>query len=144
MNFLHSPVGPGLAFNAFGSGQLPSSRALSRTSGLGRKLRHYRKAPAKAIAAAPERLASGNQCERIRKLISRWHRDELGAERKAARRKCSKASAPILDIIRKNAVHAALKAADAYPPHDTPSSLSHLEASRALLRLAAALRAGGP
>ena len=25
------------------------------------------------------------QCERIRKLISRWHRDELGAERKAAR-----------------------------------------------------------
>ena len=22
------------------------------------------------------------QCERIRKLISRWHRDELGAERK--------------------------------------------------------------
>ena len=23
------------------------------------------------------------QCERIRKLISRWHRDELGAERKA-------------------------------------------------------------
>jgi hypothetical protein len=41
------------------------------------------------------------QCERIRKLISRWHRDELGAERKAARRKCSKALAPILDIIRK-------------------------------------------
>jgi hypothetical protein len=38
----------------------------------------------------------------IRKLISRWHRDELGAERKAARRKCSKA-ATILDIIRKNA-----------------------------------------
>ena len=33
------------------------------------------------------------QCERIRKLISRWHRDELGAERKAARRKCSKALA---------------------------------------------------
>jgi hypothetical protein len=27
----------------------------------------------------------------IRKLTSRWHRDELGAERKAARRKCSKA-----------------------------------------------------
>jgi hypothetical protein len=24
------------------------------------------------------------QCERIRKLISRWHRDELEAERKAA------------------------------------------------------------
>ena len=44
----------------------------------------------------------------IRKLISRWHRDELGAERKAARRKCSKALAPILDIIRKNAVHASL------------------------------------
>jgi hypothetical protein len=41
------------------------------------------------------------QCERIRKLISRGHRDELGAERKAARRKCSKALAPILDIIRK-------------------------------------------
>jgi hypothetical protein len=43
----------------------------------------------------------------------RWHRDELGAERKAARRKCSKALAPILDIIRKNAVHASLKAVDA-------------------------------
>jgi len=41
------------------------------------------------------------QCERVRKLISRWHRDELGVERKAALRKCSKASAPILDIIRK-------------------------------------------
>jgi hypothetical protein len=52
------------------------------------------------------------QCERIRKLISRWHRDELGAERKAARWKCSKALAPILDIIRKNAVHASLKAVD--------------------------------
>jgi hypothetical protein len=47
------------------------------------------------------------------KLISRWHRDELGAEPKAARRKCSKALAPILDIIRKNAVHASLKAVDA-------------------------------
>ena len=40
------------------------------------------------------------QCERIRKLISRWHRDEPGAERKAARRKCSKALAPILDTLR--------------------------------------------
>ena len=50
-----------------------------------------------AIAAAPEREM---QCERIRKLISRWHRDELGAERKAARRKCSKALAPILDITK--------------------------------------------
>jgi hypothetical protein len=49
------------------------------------------------------------QCERIRELISRWHRDELGAERKAARRKCLKALAPILDIIRKNVVHASLK-----------------------------------
>jgi hypothetical protein len=46
------------------------------------------------------------QSERFRKLKSRWRRDELGAERKAARRKCSKAFAPILDIIRKNAVHA--------------------------------------
>ena len=44
----------------------------------------------------------------IRKLIARWHRDELGAERKAARRKCSKALAPILDVIRKNAVHASV------------------------------------
>jgi hypothetical protein len=44
---------------------------------------------------------------------SRWQRDELGAERKAARRKCSKALAPILDIIRKYAVHAWLKAGDA-------------------------------
>jgi hypothetical protein len=58
----------------------------------------FRKAPAKAIAAAPERPASGNQCERI--------------ERKAVRRKCSKALAPILDIIRKNPVHASLKAVD--------------------------------
>jgi hypothetical protein len=49
----------------------------------------------------------------IRKLISRWHRDELGAERKAARRKCSKALAPILDIISKYVVHASLKAVDA-------------------------------
>ena len=48
-----------------------------------------------------------------RKLISRWHRDELGAERKAARRKCLKALAPILDIISKYAVHASLKAVDA-------------------------------
>jgi hypothetical protein len=48
----------------------------------------------------------------IRELISRWHRDELGAVRKAVRRKCSKA-ATILDIIRKNAVHASLKAVDA-------------------------------
>ena len=64
----------------------------------GRKLRHYRKAPAKAIAAARERPASGNQCERIRKLISRWHRDELEAERKAARRKCSKVLASILAL----------------------------------------------
>ena len=51
-----------------------------------------RKAPAKAVAAAPQRPASGNQCERI--------------ERKAARRRCPKALAPILDNIRKNAVHA--------------------------------------
>jgi hypothetical protein len=29
----------------------------------------------------------------IRKLISRWHRDELGAEREAARRECSKSLA---------------------------------------------------
>jgi hypothetical protein len=91
------------------------------------------------------------QCERIRKLISRWHRDELGAERKAARRKCSKALAPILDIIRKNrvhaslqAVHASLQAVDLHgnAPHDTahPPSLSHLEASRAVLGLAVAAR----
>jgi len=65
--------------------------------------------------AALRRLASGqvwppthiftHECERqcnvseIRKLISRWHRDERGAERKAARRKCPKSLAPILDII---------------------------------------------
>jgi hypothetical protein len=42
---------------------------------------------------------SGNQCERI--------------ERKAARRKCPKALAPILDNIRKYAVHASLKVPDA-------------------------------
>jgi hypothetical protein len=60
-----------------------------------------------------------------RKLISRWHRDELGAERKAARRKCSKALAPILDIIRKNAVHASLKSVDVHgnAPHDAAPSL---------------------
>jgi hypothetical protein len=34
-------------------------------------------------------------------------------ERKAARRKCSKTLTPILDIIRKNAAHASLKAVDA-------------------------------
>jgi hypothetical protein len=70
----------------------PVIEKLSQTSPKGRKLRHYRTAPAKAIAAARERPASGNQCERIRKLISRWHRDELEAERKAARRKCATAS----------------------------------------------------
>ena len=54
------------------------------------------------------------QCERIRKLISRWHRDELGAERKgSAAEMLEKALAPILDIIRKNAVHASLKSVDA-------------------------------
>ena len=61
--------------------------------------------------AAPEavfRRAERNVSE-VRKLISRWHRNKLGAERNAARRKCSKALAPILDIIRKNAAHASLK-----------------------------------
>ena len=50
----------------------------------------------------------------------------------------------ILDTIRKNALHASLKAVDASGecPHDTPPSLSHLEAPRALLGLAAAH--GGP
>jgi len=65
------------------------------------------------MPAAPERPASGNQCELIRKLISRWHREEPGAVRKAARRRCPKALAPILDNIRKYAVHASLKAVDA-------------------------------
>ena len=76
----------------------------------------------------------------IRKLISRWHRDELGAERKAARWKCSKAFAPILDIIRKYAVHASLKGWTLHgnAPHDAAPSVSHLEASRAVLALAAA------
>ena len=46
--------------------------------------------------------------------------------------------APILDIIRKYAVHDSLKAVDA--SHAAPS-LSHLEASRAVQGLAAA--AGG-
>jgi hypothetical protein len=55
-----------------------------------------RKAPAKAVAAAPERPASGNQRERI--------------ERKAARRRCPKALAPILDNIRKYAVPAPIAA----------------------------------
>jgi hypothetical protein len=50
---------------------------------------------------------------RLRAGATQTGRDELGAERKAARRKCSKALAPILDIIRKYAVHASLKAAEA-------------------------------
>ena len=85
------------------------------------------------------------QCERIRKLISRWHRDELGAERKAARRKCSKALAPILDVIRKNAVHASVKAVGASrnAPHNAAPSLPHLEASRTVLDFAAAVRGQG-
>jgi hypothetical protein len=77
----------------------------------------------------------------IRK-ISRWHRDQLGAERKAARRKCSKALAPILDVIRKNAVHASVKAVGASrnAPHNAAPSLPHLEASRTVLHFAAAAR----
>ena len=81
------------------SGRLTMMRVLCPLSQQRFKLRHYRKAPAKAIAAAPERPASGNQCERI--------------ERKAARRICPKAIAPILDNIRKYAVHASLKVPDA-------------------------------
>ena len=48
----------------------------------------------------------------------------------------------MLDIIRKNAVHTSLKAVDASrnAPHDTLPSLSHLEASRAVLGLAAPAR----
>ncbi|MFZ3326185.1 MAG: hypothetical protein WA231_09950, partial [Methylocella sp.] len=42
------------------------------------------------------------------KLMENWE-----PERKTARRKCSKALALILDIIRKNAAHASLKAVDA-------------------------------
>jgi hypothetical protein len=84
--------------------QYLSGRTLSRTSAKGRKqrfkLRHYRKAPAKAIAAAPERPASGNQCERIRKLM-RWHRDELGAERKAAAVEMRDSLDALLDIFHK-------------------------------------------
>jgi hypothetical protein len=53
------------------------------------------------------------QCERIRKLISRWHRDELGARAQGSAAEMLKALAPILDIIRNNAVHASLKAVDA-------------------------------
>jgi hypothetical protein len=64
-----------------------------RLAAMGRKqrfkLRHYRKAPAKAIAAAPAPGERKCNVSEIRNLISRWHRDELGAERKAARRKCS-------------------------------------------------------
>jgi hypothetical protein len=94
--------GPAFDKNGKLIGILTSSRTLSLTSAKGRKQRFklsYRKAPAKAVAAAPERPASGNQCERI--------------ERKAARRRCPKALAPILDNIRKYAVHASLKVPDA-------------------------------
>ena len=55
----------------------------------------------------------------------------------AARRICSKALAPILDIIRKNAVRWTLHG---NAPHDAVPSLSHLKASRAVLGLAAAAR----
>ena len=75
----------------------------------------------------------------IRKLISRWHRDQLGAERKAARRKCSKALAPILDIIRKDAVHASRWTLHGNAPHDAAPSLSDMV--RAVLGLGR-LRAG--
>jgi hypothetical protein len=76
------------------------------------------------------------QCLRIRKLISDGNRDELEAQRKAERRKCSKALAPILDIIRKNAVHASLKAVDA------PPSLYRIWKIRALCWVLRRLRAG--
>jgi hypothetical protein len=89
------------------------------------------------MAAAPARPASGNQCERIRKLISRWHSDELGAERKAARLEKRPHRFSILSA--KYAVHASLKSVDASrESHDTPPS--RLEASRALLGLAADAR----
>src|SRR6202035_5818633 len=45
------------------------------------KLRHYRKAPAKAIAAALSVRRAEMQCERPANSYPRWHRDELGAER---------------------------------------------------------------
>ena len=48
------------------------------------------------------------QCERIRKLISCWHRDELGAGAQGSAAEMLE-SATILGIIRKNAVHASLK-----------------------------------
>jgi hypothetical protein len=65
--------------------------------------------PVRDVASSGERKCNVSE---IRKLIPRWHCDELGAE-KAARWKCSKALAPILDVIRKYAVHASLKAVDA-------------------------------
>jgi hypothetical protein len=72
----------------------------------------------------------------IRKLISRAGiEDELGVERKAALRKCSKKRPHRFSILSaKYAVHASLKSVDASrESHDTPPSLSHLEASRAVL-----------
>jgi hypothetical protein len=83
------------------------------------------------------------QSERFRKLKSRWHRDELGAERKAARRKCSKELAPILDIIRKYAVHASLKAVDALRECPMTLRLRYLTLKlRALCWVLRRLRAG--
>jgi hypothetical protein len=71
-------------------------------------------------------------------------RDEPGAERKTARRKCSKASAPILDIIRKNAVHASLKAADASRQCRMTLRLRYLTLKlRSLCWVLRRLRAGG-
>ena len=55
--------------------------------------------------ASHDGLPTPQQAE---ELMENWE-----PERKAARRKCSKALAPILDIIRKNAAHASLKAVDA-------------------------------
>jgi hypothetical protein len=54
-------------------------RGRRRANLAGREFPASHRQAAKAIAAASERPASGNQCERTCKLISRWHRDELGA-----------------------------------------------------------------
>jgi hypothetical protein len=62
--------------------------------------------------ASPRASIAREHDEMMRAQTNAQHRLDL-PERKAVRRKCSKALAPILDIICKKAVHASPKAVDA-------------------------------
>jgi hypothetical protein len=87
----HQPPTPPTAFS-HSLGQLPSSRTLSRTSAIGSG-NSNRDITAKHRLRPLRRHVSVRRAEinvsEIRKLISRWHLDEVGAERNAARRKKS-------------------------------------------------------